>query len=73
MCYAHLWYPNAALLNPLATAAFMNHVDHLGIYQLRKVGMIPECSTRDLLARAAVMCRADKRQTALMHSVALKR
>ena len=49
----------------------MHHVDPLGVFQARMVSMMLECSTGELLARAAFMHHEDKAHDALMHHTVL--
>ena len=50
----------------LARAAFMYHTDPSGVYQPRRVSVMLECSTGELLPKAAFMRHADKWQYAAL-------
>ena len=50
----------------------MPHAEPTGVYQPRRVGMMHECSTGKLLARAAFMHHDDKWHNALKQYAALK-
>ena len=63
---------NAALATLLTRAAFMHYADPLGVYQPCMIGIMHECSTGELLARAACMHHDDKGHGTLKHYAALK-
>ena len=50
----------------------MHQADPFGVSQLRRVGMMLECSTGELLARAAFMHHDDQEYDALRYHAALK-
>ena len=51
----------------LAQAASVHHANPLGVSQPRKVGMMLECSTGEILARAVFMHYDDQGHDALLH------
>ena len=59
-------------LDALAGAALVHHADHSGVSQPHNVDMMHECSTGELLSRAAFMHHDDQGHDALKHHVVLK-
>ena len=53
-------------------AALVHHADPTGVSQSRRVVMMLECSTGELLARAAFMHHADQGHDALRYHAVLK-
>ena len=50
----------------------MHHADPLGVSQPRRVGMVLECSTGELLASAAFVHHDDQGYDAFRHHAVLK-
>ena len=50
----------------------MHHADPSGVFQPRRVGLVLECSTGELLARAAFMHHDNQGHDALLHHAVLK-
>ena len=64
---------NAALISPLARAAFIHLAHPPGLYNIYLwVGMMFEYRTGELLAKAAFLYHDDKRHGVLKHYAAIK-
>ena len=54
------------------SAVLVYYADPMGVSQSRRVGMVLECSTGELLARAAFIHHDDQGYDASMHRAVLK-